>query len=130
MSNWKRFIVILSFLSFCIVAGWSLYKWFRYGEVQGGDIFFSILALSIFFEFLTWGPLSEQDQADELEKHIKTQSARISYFVLILLSLLILIITEGVTKLNDIQNLPLLIVVSLTILILPVTEFFYSRKYR
>lgn len=47
-----------------------------------------------------------------------------------ILSGLILFISEGVTNLNDIENFPLLIVVGLTFVTLPITEFVYSRKYK
>lgn len=67
---------------------------------------------------------------DELDKHIKTQSARIGYYALMVLSAAVLFLSEGVTALIDIQNIPLAVVVGLTFIVAPITEFFYSRKFR
>jgi len=62
--------------------------------------------------------------------HIMAQSAKIGYFVLMILSALILFISEGTGDFSQINNYPLLLVVGLTFVILPITEFFYSRKYK
>ena len=43
---------------------------------------------------------------------------------------IVLIISERVTAMNDIQNIPLVIVIGLAWVILPVTEFVVSKKYR
>ncbi|WP_232697389.1 hypothetical protein [Brevibacillus daliensis] len=130
MDKSKRIITVLSFALFCTLAGITLYRWIRYGTIDGGSIFFSFLALSYFFNTLTWGNHNGPTKKDELDHHIETQSAKIGYFVLMILSALILFISEGVSNLNDIQNYPLLIVVGLTFVTLPITEFLYARKYK
>jgi hypothetical protein len=43
---------------------------------------------------------------------------------------IVLILTEQVTAMNDIKNLPLVIVIGLVFVTLPITEFVVSRKYR
>lgn len=50
--------------------------------------------------------------------------------MLIILAGLILFISEGVVNLKDIEDYPLLIVVGLTIVTLPITEFIYSKKFK
>lgn len=65
-----------------------------------------------------------------MDMHIMAQSAKIGYFVLMILSALILFISEGTGDFSQINNYPLLLVVGLTFVILPITEFFYSRKYK
>ena len=102
----------------------------RFGIIDGGSIFLSFLALAYFVNTLTWGNPEGAKEKDELDKHIETQSAKIGYFALMILSGLILFISEGVYELNDIENYPLLIVVGLTFVTLPITEFVYSRKYK
>lgn len=79
---------------------------------------------------MTWGEFEGGGKKDELDKHIQTQSAKIGYFVLMILSSLILFVTEKSYDLKVIENYPLLIVVGLTFITLPITEFIYSRKYR
>ena len=102
----------------------------RFGIIDGGSIFFSFLALSYFFNWLNWGNHEGGGEKDELDRHIESQSAKIGYFVLMILSGLILFISDGVSNLLDIKNYPLLIVVGLTFVTLPITEFVYSRKYK
>ncbi|OMC89607.1 hypothetical protein BK137_16115 [Viridibacillus arenosi] len=126
----KKIIVVLTFTLFCTLAGITIYRWVRLGTIDGGLIFFSFLSLAYFVNSLTWGSHEGPKEKDELDKHIETQSAKIGYFALMILSGLILFISEGATKFNDIENYPLLIVVGLTFVTLPITEFVYSRKYK
>ncbi|MGD6805129.1 hypothetical protein [Rossellomorea aquimaris] len=130
MDKSKKIIVVLTFTLFCVLAGITIYRWVRFGTIDGGSIFFSFIALAYFVNSLTWGTPEGAEEKDELDKHIESQSAKIGYFVLMILSGLILFISEGVYELNDIRNYPLLIVVGLTFVTLPITEFVYSRKYK
>lgn len=84
------------------------------------------------FHSLTWGEMEgkHEGKKDELEKHITLLSSKISYYLLILLMVIVLIISERVTAMNDIQNISLVIVIGLAWVILPVTEFVVSKKYR
>ena len=130
MDKSRKVIAVLTFAVFCILTGFTLYKWVRFGTIEGGSVFLSFIALSYFFNWLNWGDAEGGGEKDELDRHIETQSAKIGYFVLMALAALILFISEGVSNLNDIENYPLLIVVCLTFVTLPVTEFIYSRKYK
>lgn len=130
MDKSKKIIVVLTFTLFCVLAGLTIYRGVRFGIIDGGSIFLSFLALAYFVNTLTWGNPEGAKEKDELDKHIETQSAKIGYFALMILSGLILFISEGVYELNDIENYPLLIVVGLTFVTLPITEFVYSRKYK
>ncbi|KIL79110.1 hypothetical protein SD77_3911 [Bacillus badius] len=47
-----------------------------------------------------------------------------------ILSGLILFISEGTGNFNEIDNYPLVIVVGLTFITVPITEFVYSKKYK
>ncbi|WP_223068989.1 hypothetical protein [Paenibacillus caui] len=130
MNNTKKAIAVLTFVVFCTLVGWTLYRWVRFETIDGSSIFFSFLALSYFLNWLNWGDHEGGGKKDELDRHIETQSAKIGYFVLMILAGLILFISEGVTNLNDIKNFPLLIVVGLTFVTLPITEFIYSKRYK
>ncbi|WP_205418602.1 hypothetical protein [Paraliobacillus sediminis] len=126
----KKIIVVITFILFCTLAGFTIYKWVRFGTIDGGSIFFSFISLAYFINSITWGDPEGPEDKDELDKYIETQSAKIGYFVLMILSGSILFISEGVSELNDIENYPLLIVVCLTFVTLPITEFIYARKYK
>lgn len=126
----KKFSIILSALTCFIVLGYAAFRWGRYEMMDVNTILLGSIAVSYLFNSLTWGDINGENAKDELDQHIKTQSAKIGYFVLMALSFLILFISEGTSNLNEIKNVPLVIVVCLTFIVLPVTEFIYSRKYR
>ena len=71
-----------------------------------------------------------EGEKDEMERHITLLSSKISYYVLLLLMIIVLITSERVTAMNDIKNIPLVIVIGLAWITMPVTEFVVSRKYR
>lgn len=110
--------------------GYLIYKFVRFNQIDGATLFFGFIALAYVFNSLTWGDLEGNKNKDELEQHIETQSSKISYYVLMILSGLVLFISEGVGNLSDIKNYPLLIVVGLTFVIQPLTAFIYLRKYK
>lgn len=130
MDKSRKIIAVLTSIAFCTFLGMTLYKWIQYKTIDGGSIFFSFIALSYLFNWLNWGNHQGGGKKDELAKHIETQSAKIGYFVLMILSGLVLFISEDTQNLNEIKNFPLLIVVGLTFVTLPITEFVYSRKYK
>ncbi|WP_249869568.1 hypothetical protein [Oceanobacillus saliphilus] len=130
MGKTKRFAIIISVTTFLVIIGYSIYKYLRYEQIDGATIFFGFLALSYVFNSLTWGDLEGNKDMDELEQHIDTQSSKISYYALMILSAFVLFVSEGVGNLSDIKNYPLLIVVCLTFVIQPITAFIYSRQYK
>ena len=129
MDKTKKVIAVLSFMVFLLIAGFSLYKWIRFGTIDAGSIFFSFLALAYFFNWLNWGH-HEGGGKDELDRHIETQSAKIGYYVLMILAGLILFISEGTGDFNNIDNYPLVIVVGLTFVTVPIVEFIYLKKFK
>ncbi|WP_404461167.1 hypothetical protein [Sutcliffiella horikoshii] len=130
MGDLKKLSIILSGAMLVLVGGFGLFKWFQNGIVDLNAIFAGALALGFLFNSLTWGDMQGEKATDELDMHIKTQSAKIGYFVLMILALLILFISEGVVNFNEIKNIPLAVVVCLSLAVLPVTEFFYSKRFR
>ncbi|MEH7010669.1 hypothetical protein V7087_07595 [Neobacillus niacini] len=130
MDKTKKIIAVLAFIVFLSIAGFSLYKWIIFETIDAGSIFFSFLALTYFFNWLNWGHHEGGGEKDELGTHIETQSAKIGYYVLMILSGLILFISEGTGNFNNIDNYPLVIVVGLTFVTVPITEFIYSKKYK
>lgn len=130
MNRTKLIMLTITIALFCTVLGFTIYKWIRFQQLEGGAIFFLFLILSFIFNILTWGNHDGAGEKDELDRHIETQSAKIGYFILMILSGLILFISEGTGDLNEIDNLPLLVVVCSAFVILPVTEFVYSKKYK
>ena len=130
MNKTKSRIAILAFIAFLTIVGFTIYKWVSFGTVDAAGIFFSFLALSYFFNWLNWDDHEGRGEKDELDRHIKTLSAKIGYYVLMILSGLVLFISEGTGSFNEIDNYPLVIVVGLTFVTVPITEFIYSKKFK
>lgn len=126
----KKVSIIASSILLFSVISFGGYKWVSAGEIDGNTIFVGSIAIAYLFNSLTWGNPQGKEEKDELDLHITAQSAKIAYLVLMILSVAILLASEGVRDLKDIKNLPLLLVVCLTFIVWPVTEFFYSRKYK
>ena len=89
MNKTKSIISILVFIVFLSIIGFTLFKWVSFGTIDAAGIFFSFLALSYFFNWLNWGHHEGGGEKDELDKHIETQSVKIGYYVLMILSGLI-----------------------------------------
>nr|WP_106782834.1 hypothetical protein [Lysinibacillus timonensis] len=130
MHKTKSIIAIVVFIVFLSIVGFTLYKWVSFGTIDAAGIFFSFLVLSYFFNWLNWGHHEGGGKKDELDRHIETQSAKIGYYVLMILSGIILFVSEGTGNFNNIDNYPLVIVVGLTFITVPITEFIYSKKYK
>ncbi len=81
---------------------------------------------------MTWGELDGKNEGekDEMEKQITYISAKISYYVLLVMMIIVLIVSERVTAMNDIKNIPLVIVIVIAWITMPVTEFIVSKRYR
>ncbi|WP_430786723.1 hypothetical protein VBD025_14555 [Virgibacillus flavescens] len=130
MNRSKIFMLSAAGVVFCAILGKTIYDWVNFHQLEGGSIFFIFLSLSFFFNILKWGNHEGRGEKNDADKHIELKSAQISYFVIMVLSGLILFISEGTGDLNEINNLPLLTVVGLTFVLLPITELIYSRKYK
>lgn len=129
MSKIKKISVIIAGIMFCIALGLALYSWIHSKTIYPSSILIIFVTLSLFLNLLNMKEV-EGYENDELNNHIKTHSARISYIVLTIIAGLILFISEGVFNTNQIENIPLLIVVGLTLVVQPITEFLYSRKFK
>lgn len=128
----KKISILCSLVLVIAIGGFGIYEWITKDLINASTIFYLFLGVGFLFHSLTWGEMEgkHEGKKDELEKHITLLSSKISYYLLILLMVIVLIISERVTAMNDIQNIPLVIVIGLAWVILPVTEFVVSKKYR
>lgn len=130
MNKQNKGITLIVFLAFLAIVGYGVYQWLRLDYIDGSAIFFSFLALSYLVNWITWGEHNGGGEKDEMDHHIEMKSAKVSYYVLMVLAALVLFISEGFADIKNIDNYPLLIVVGLTFITLPITEFFYSKKLK
>ena len=128
----KKVSLLCSSVLITAISGYGIYEWITKEIINASTLFFIFLGIGFLFQSLTWGELNgkHEGEKDELEKHITLLSSKISYYLLLLLMLIVLIVSEKVIALNDIKNIPLVIVIGLAWITMPITEFVVSKKYR
>lgn len=132
MSIVKKVSLFCSVVLIAAIGGYGIYEWFVKKELNASTIFFLFLGVGFLFQSMTWGKMEgkHEREKDELEKHITLVSSKISYYVLLVLMVVVLFVSEGVLALNEIKNIPLVTAIGLAFAINPIAEFFVSKKYR
>lgn len=127
-----KWLSVVLLLSIMVVIGFMIYRYYVGNSVNYYGIFtISLLAASL-FELNTFGKTSflgsynQDEKGDELEEHIVKVSSKISYFVLLVILFIILLITDLTGK----SNLPIMLALCAAILTLPVIQFIVSKKYQ
>lgn len=128
----KKVSLACSLVLIFAIGGFGIYEWFTKEIITASTIFFVFLGIGFFFQSITWGVMDgkPEEEKDELEKHITLVSSKISYYLLLVLMFIVLVVTERVTEMNDIKNIPLVIVFGLAWITMPITEYFVAKKYR
>jgi len=132
MTTIKKVSIICSLIVIISVGGYGIYEWISNEVIRATTLFYVFLGICFLFQSLTWGEIDGkyEGKKDELEKHITLLSSKISYFLLLLLMIVVLFVSERVTAMDDIKNIPLVIVIGLALITMPITEFIVSKKYR
>lgn len=131
MTITKKVSLIGSLVIIVSIVSYGVYEWITKEMIDAATIFFVFLGIGLLFQSITWGEMNgvNEGKKDELEKHITLVSSKISYYLLLLFMVIVLVISERVTALNDIKNIPLVIVIGLAWITMPITEFVVSKKY-
>jgi hypothetical protein len=134
--NKKKFIFLLNCICLVAIIAYTLYVFVTEKRIKMGVFFFvaACLIISSIVNLVTWGDaeaVSEESQ-DELGKHISYLSYKIGYFVLIIVMFITLVIGEGKTiwSLDNVQNSALYLALCASLVIVPITEFFVSKKFK
>ncbi|SDN59684.1 hypothetical protein [Bacillus sp. OK048] len=132
MTTVKKVSLICSLVLITAIGGYGIYEWISKEIINASTLFFVFLGVGFFFQSVTWGEMDgkHEGEKDELEKHITLLSSKISYYLLLLLMVIVLAVSERVNTMNDIKNIPLVIVIGLAWITMPITEFVVSKKYR
>ena len=132
MTAVKKVSVICSLVIIIAVGGYGVYEWITEKSLNASTLFYVFLGISLLFQSITWGGMDgkHEGKKDELEKHITLKSSKISYYLLLLLMIVVLFVSEKGTSMNDIKNIPLVIVIGLALITMPITEYVVSKKYR
>ncbi|WP_226639426.1 hypothetical protein [Priestia flexa] len=129
MGKTNKWLSILSLMLTLGAFGYFLFQWLVLKRIDASVIFVMFIFLSFSLNLINWGHQDGPTDKDELVEHVQAQSAKIGYYVLAVLSVLILFISEKTGDLNEITNIPLLLVVGLTFVTAPIVEFFYKKKF-
>jgi hypothetical protein len=121
---WITLIFALAMMIFTIS------EWIRFETINQYGVFATCLAWSFFFNTLTWGNHEGPAEKDELDEHIQKESARISYYIVLVAALILLFVSDGTGNFSELTNYPLLFIVGMMIFLLPMVEFLYSKKYK
>ncbi|MGG2081301.1 hypothetical protein [Lysinibacillus pakistanensis] len=132
MTTVKKVNLICSLVLIIAIGGYGIYEWITKEIINASTLFFVFLGVGFLFQSVTWGEMDgkHERKKDELEKHITLLSSKISYYLLLLLMIIVLVVSEKVFAMNDIKNIPLVIVIGLAWITMPITEFVVSKKYR
>jgi magnesium-transporting ATPase (P-type) len=129
MGKTNKWLSILSLMLTLGAFGYFLFQWLVLKRIDASVIFVMFIFLSFSLNLINWGHQDGPTDKDELVEHVQAQSAKIGYYALAVLSVLILFISEKTGDLNEITNIPLLLVVGLTFVTAPIVEFFYKKKF-
>lgn len=126
----RQMIGVIVGLATLIVVGFTIYKLIAGTNVGINEVSSIGGLLILFFSTITWGTKEEKDgilQEEELGQRITEKASKISYF---LLTIFIFGTVVADYLINGTINIFLLILLGLSMITLPITEFFISRKYQ
>lgn len=131
-TTFRKLSLICSIVLIVAIGGWGIYEWISKDVIRVTTIFFVCLGVSYFFNSLTWGELygKHEGSKNDSEKYITLLSAKISYYLLLVFMVIVLFISEATVSINELNNIPLALVIGIAFVIHPITEFIVSRKYR
>ncbi|NGP46460.1 hypothetical protein G4V62_16445 [Bacillaceae bacterium SIJ1] len=112
-----------------IIILYTMYKLISGKEVGFNEISSIAIGMMIFFSTITWGSKQEKDGIypdEELGQKITEKSAKISYFILLVIILIAVAVDQLV---NGTVNIFLLAVLALAMITLPLVEFLVAKKY-
>lgn len=126
----RRIGAIILGIAILIVFGFSIYKLAVGKEIGFNEIIAIATLTMVFFSSITWGTKEEKDgilQEEELGQRITEKSAKLSYYLLLLF---ILIAVSADKMINGTTNIFLVLILGLAMIIHPIIEYFYSKKYQ
>lgn len=111
--------VVILLLAFNILIYWS-----EYGTINGMHILVLSIVLYNLLNRITWGIREKGQVDDELDNHIQSNSATLSYFILMISSVAIYFLF------SEKNNYPLLAVIAIILITKPLLELAYSKNFK
>ena len=128
--NKRRIASILFGLATLLVIGFTIYKITVGKDVGFNEVMVISVLLMMFLSTLTWGTKEGKDgilQDEELGQKITEKSSKIGYY---LLTLFILVAVAADNFINETINIFLLLLLGLSMITLPLIEFFVAKRYQ
>lgn len=105
-------------------------KDYKNGTIGTSSVTSVVIALAVCLQFLTWGT-DRKAQQDEMGKIIAAKSAKISYHILTLALFLFWIADRIVfVRRDDFGNLSLFLALCFCLVLYPVVQLFYVRRFK
>jgi len=111
--------VVILLLAFNVLIYWS-----EYGTINGMHILVLSIVLYNLLNRITWGIREKGQVDDELDNHIQSNSATLSYFILMISSVAIYFLF------SEKNNYPLLAVIAIILITKPLLELAYSKNFK
>lgn len=126
MSKKTKYKVSISFWTVVILllAFNVLIYWNENGTINGMHILALSIVLYNLLNRLTWGIREKGQVDDELDNHIQSNSATLSYFILMISSVAIYFLF------SEKNNYPLLAVIAIILITKPLLELAYSKNFK
>lgn len=126
MSKKTKYKVSISFWTVVILllAFNVLIYWNKNGTINGMHILALSIVLYNLLNRLTWGIREKGQVDDELDNHIQSNSATLSYFILMISSVAIYFLF------SEKNNYPLLAVIAIILITKPLLELAYSKNFK
>ena len=126
----RRISSVIFGLATLLVVGFTIYKITVGKDVGFNEVITIGVLLMMFLSTLTWGTKEEKDgilQDEELGQKITEKSSKIGYY---LLTLFILGAVAADNFVNETINIFLLLLLGLSMITLPLIEFFVAKRYQ
>lgn len=126
MSKKTKYKVSISFWTVVILllAFNVLIYWNENGTINGMHILALSIVLYNLLNRITWGIREKGQVDDELDNHIQSNSATLSYFILMISSVAIYFLF------SEKNNYPLLAVIAIILITKPLLELAYSKNFK
>lgn len=128
MSNKKWVLTICTIVLISIIV-YGLYEWLVNNKVRPDAFLLGGLVLAWFFFALGNGNHRWHDQ-DEREEYLSKKAAEISYWGLVIILGIILFATNDTVLLENLDNLPLVIGLSISIFLFPLVRAYLFKKHQ
>lgn len=126
----RRIGSIIFGLATLLVIGFTIYKVTVGKDIGFNEVITISILLMMFLSTLTWGTKEGKDgilQDEELGRKITEKSSKIGYYFL---TLFILVAVAADNLVNGTVNIFLLLLLGLSMITLPLIEFFVAKRYQ